>query len=530
MQYSTIDQLPQVVQDYLSADELAYINSAIFEANQIPQEQRRKVLDVVLEVFFKKTTVEQFPGRLARVMMKTDQEIGPLATEFAMRVFYPARDFLGPVADLAHHWDAVAATKTYDSTGDHFSIAAEPREKYIARVAKTRPAELKTPAQKEAYTNLVTELVDAGDAKFDEPSVVAKLKDLGAESALEDLKRALGEHNHMQRVAKPVQKPKAKKTKSKSEGIEKDVAQAAKTITKKLGASAGAHAPAEQELRSAISEQIGKQVSGVDPVQLDPIILSRVKGVRDARQLTEAIMGLKNANGDAIDGDTAMSIVMIVEEAMASAPKPKHVKPEKKASAKPKKAKTDDVFVNAVGRRSKTKKQPKQLETIGTDHLLQTQEAAHPEEKKPAAPAPKPAPAPVAAAAPTPKPDIPQPETKRLTDVRATQALTGPVQEVEQMRVIDFRRSAQDPETRMEKVLSAIDRIGQENYVDKIQAIFAWRRSEPYQLYEQMLIQALSTGKTMADYISAQNKARKPVLDAAEVEAVIAGNTQLEQW
>ena len=535
LHYTTINELPERVKHYLYSDQLADVNWEIFQAHNVPSDQRGKVLDVVSDVFLKKTSVAEFSGRLARALMKTDAEVGPLAAEFAMRVLYPARDFLGPITDIAHTWNVAAAIKTYATTGEHFSIPVVPREKQIAQMVRVRPRVLKKPQQKAAFEALVTAIVDAGDAQFDEQAIQKQLAEMGVDDpqALVEIKRVLGMANHMQKnTSQAPRQPQKKKTQLHEEqAVAHDVKQAAKHIAQTLGPAAGAHVPAEQEIREEINTQITEQVSGVDLAALDSIIVSRVKGVRNTRQLSEALTQAKDQNGETLSGDTVMSIVTIVEETLARAPKPSVSTPAPKAAPKKTTKKSpvekhvvDSVFVKTVAKKhhkpqSKPASALKKLDTIHEDHLLQAATAAA-QSKQTKTPPPS-------AARNTNTPTT----GKRLTDVRRpAHTLTGPVQEIEQLRIIDFRRSSPDPETRVEKVISAINRIGQENYVDKIQAIFAWRRSEPYQLYEQMVIHALSSGKPLAEHISAQTKAHKPVLDAAEVEAVIAGNTRLEQW
>ncbi len=565
--FATLKQLPQNVQAYLRSVEVTQVNESLFAHYGLDKtEQQRAMLLTVLEVFLGKTSLKQFPSTLAKALGKSVAQTTPLAAEIGMRLFFPARDYLGPVHKEVAKWDAKAATKTYDSTGKHFSIPAFSDTQMTAQIASLCPPSVKNPRTKAAFIELAQQVVKAGRSSFNEQQVMQTLQEKlqlsedDAHSAALAIKQAFAGTNSM-RVAKRdglvdvsnVTVRRRRKGKSEDEkAIAHDVKKAKRAMRKTLGAGAGAHQPQRTQLLDEILTEINHTIRDVDPESLRSVISSRVGGARDTRALSETLMRAADQGGAALSAELAMAIVEIVEEAMAKyktadalVQKKKEAAPKKKEAAQ---ATADTTFTKVVGRAKKTQKKSEQRKPdlnpeheIGATHEDTLRTAPHFEipggnaaisgglqAPKVAAVSGKTAPPSAVADVPVKAPQAPEPT---MTDVRpAGQALTGPVQEIEQLRLVDFRRSSPQPEIRMEKILSAIARIGEESYPDKIQAIYAWRRSEPYQLYEKMIVEALQERKSIGEFVKEQVKARKQVLDDDELFQIIAGNQVLESW
>ncbi|MBI4457888.1 hypothetical protein HY633_02910 [Candidatus Uhrbacteria bacterium] len=155
------------------------------------------------------------------------------------------------------------------------------------------------------------------------------------------------------------------------------------------------------------------------------------------------------------------------------------------------------------------------------------------------APAPKPAmpPMPIPApmpqlprpAAPPPPAAISQPvapSKPTMADVTPIHKLVGPVEELRQMTIKDFRRLSKDPKEATLKIKDKIDLMGEQSFDVKTQGIKAWQDSEPSRLYLDLLKRSLE-GRPVADLIADREAKSEPTLSKAEFDAIMVLNRTL---
>ncbi len=542
--FKNISNLPKAVYEYIVDEVVRDINIEISNKYKLESKQTSALVSEELNIFLGNRTVEFFLSGLAHALKKPEKEIAPLAAEVATRIFKPAEQFLGSVDQHIKKWDATALDQEHETNAQPFQIPVYSDTEMILTLKNLRPATIALAEAKQRYEQLVTRLVSTGRNNFDEKhllNILSKpldksgvgLDENQAQELLIKIKQEFGGSNSEQTtVSSPKIPPKKRQSIKDEKKVDKDLKQVEKQMRKTIGANVSAHEPVENETMAQIKEKV--EALSVEWGTVAKIVESRVKEVRDIRATIDTLSRPKENGGAGLKDDLAMQIVAAIEEVLSLqktiAPKSgqkvsESPKPEFKP--RPELAKKDDeVFKRVVGR---VKKPADIGHQIGATHKdnLRTNKISAPARVSSSAPAQTKASVPIPAPA---KDFIPKPKQK-IADMRKTTILTGPVQEIAQMRLIDFRRSAQEPKIRVEKIIAAVNRIGEGSYKEKIQAIFAWRRSEPHKIYEEMLINALKNKKSIKQVVDEGVKARKKNdLNQEEFSAIIIANRALDNW
>ena len=132
------------------------------------------------------------------------------------------------------------------------------------------------------------------------------------------------------------------------------------------------------------------------------------------------------------------------------------------------------------------------------------------------------------------RPSIPSVAKKQLSDVVAKQApgitssslkanrapLTGPIQELQMMDLVAFRRLGKTAQERANKVFDKLSLLEQDSFTKKAQGIQAWRSSNIYRLYLQLGNDSMSQGKQIGDLLNEYSSQGKDTLDIDEFSAI----------
>ena len=124
-------------------------------------------------------------------------------------------------------------------------------------------------------------------------------------------------------------------------------------------------------------------------------------------------------------------------------------------------------------------------------------------------------------------PPVVRGERPQVADVKYVQKLVGPVEELQNMNLVDFRRLASDPSQAAAKIQDKIELLRGESYAKMVEGVKAWRSSEIYQLYVSLSGEALRAGKAVEQVVKEREASGKPTLTAEDVRAVVKLNTSL---
>jgi hypothetical protein len=117
----------------------------------------------------------------------------------------------------------------------------------------------------------------------------------------------------------------------------------------------------------------------------------------------------------------------------------------------------------------------------------------------------------------------------RMRDIRpAVARLTGPVEELKSMTLTDFRRLSSDPAEACRKLLDKLDLLEERSFGQRIEGAKAWRESEVYKLYLQIITASFSSGKQVPAIIADAMAVNQPTLTEHEVHAIMDMNRNLK--
>ena len=90
----------------------------------------------------------------------------------------------------------------------------------------------------------------------------------------------------------------------------------------------------------------------------------------------------------------------------------------------------------------------------------------------------------------------------RMDDVKYVPKLTGPVDELREMDLINFRRLSRDPLSAVTKIKEKINALEDENYSQRLAGIKAWRESPANKLYLAVGQESISQGRSVGEIIA----------------------------
>jgi len=127
------------------------------------------------------------------------------------------------------------------------------------------------------------------------------------------------------------------------------------------------------------------------------------------------------------------------------------------------------------------------------------------------------------------RPVAPQvaPKSPVMGDVKITNRLVGPIEELTYMTVDDFRRLGKNIEEIISSLLEKIQLLADESLARKIQGIKAWKQSPVFMLYLKMSMDGIMQGKTIEQVIIDKQKEHADCLTLSEYEAIGRLNKQL---
>ncbi len=124
-----------------------------------------------------------------------------------------------------------------------------------------------------------------------------------------------------------------------------------------------------------------------------------------------------------------------------------------------------------------------------------------------------------------PRPTIsPKP---KMEDVKIAPKLMGPVEELRNLNLIDFRRLSNSPKEATAKIIEQINLLEADSFAKRLEGIKAWRESDLYRLYLEIGRQSIQRGCLVREIIAEREKNGQSTLTLGEFEAVMDLNKSL---
>lgn len=284
------------------------------------------------------------------------------------------------------------------------------------------------------------------------------------------------------------------------------------------------------------------------------IVLSRLRDVRDWLQTKEALTRDRELGGIGLSEADAAHVLNVIESkhrklhrdtstttgpADAVAPGIEDVYQSKVAlealSAVDVPAGVTDNYADVLSEHiGGTAKQPEatkpDIESLEQPVQQKTQAVSHPPafQQPPKAPIePAMEQKPIALKRPEVSPLQAEKPTPSMQDVTAKRRLVGPLEELQNMRLADFRRLGADTQERLRKITEIVASLEDESFSKKVQGIKGWRQSPLYEMYVSLGRMSLSNSKPVKDIIQGNEQSGKETMTYDEFEQITDFNKRL---
>lgn len=118
----------------------------------------------------------------------------------------------------------------------------------------------------------------------------------------------------------------------------------------------------------------------------------------------------------------------------------------------------------------------------------------------------------------------------KVEDVQAApveQQLSGPLQEISNITLEQFRRAGKTPEEAAQRLKEKVDLLGEESFERRVAGIQAWQKSPLQKQYLALLAQAFREGKQVSAFVEEKRQAGENAPTADEIEAIMELNNKL---
>ena len=124
---------------------------------------------------------------------------------------------------------------------------------------------------------------------------------------------------------------------------------------------------------------------------------------------------------------------------------------------------------------------------------------------------------------------IPQTPSGRskMDDVSYSPRLVGPVEELKEMNLVEFRRLSPKPRVAADRIITKVELLAKEGYDKKLKGIEAWQKSVLNQLYNALLSESLNKAKPVAQVIAEKLTAKQETLSEEEFKVIMDLNRTL---
>jgi len=115
------------------------------------------------------------------------------------------------------------------------------------------------------------------------------------------------------------------------------------------------------------------------------------------------------------------------------------------------------------------------------------------------------------------EPDKTKPQ---VIDIKKPSRPLGPIDELEELTVKDFRRLGSTPQEAVNKIMEKVDLLEEDSFESRYRGIKAWKNSEVNKLYLDIGKESIDTDRSISEVVSARSSERRPALTMDEFKAV----------
>jgi len=116
---------------------------------------------------------------------------------------------------------------------------------------------------------------------------------------------------------------------------------------------------------------------------------------------------------------------------------------------------------------------------------------------------------------------------KKVVDVKHVPKLVGPIDELGEMTLLNFRRLSSDPKEASLKIIEKIKFLEEDNYAQRLAGIKSWRKSPLNSLYLQIGKESINSNKTVSQTVEEMIGSGKECLTESEFKAIMDLNRKI---
>ena len=114
-----------------------------------------------------------------------------------------------------------------------------------------------------------------------------------------------------------------------------------------------------------------------------------------------------------------------------------------------------------------------------------------------------------------------------MHDVKPVPKVMGPIEELQFLDPLNFRRLGKTPAETTAKIFAKIKLLEKEGYDKMVSGVRAWRQSPTNRLYLHLGQEAIVKGMLLKDAVAERQKAGQECLSMEEIEAIVTLNSKL---
>ncbi len=259
-------------------------------------------------------------------------------------------------------------------------------------------------------------------------------------------------------------------------------------------------------------------------LKFEKIIDSRLRNIRDLRATISLLMQPPDQNGFGMPLQQAASLANVIEAECLAFHKRIETDVKRSAISKISQRHADEKEVSA-GKQATNQQDVEErfLKTVKKSTILREKEVLLPE-TRPTLPNR------IQNIRPILSQNSVQPMTAtkpQVSDIKVMRTTTGPLGELQNMTIQEFRRLSKDPKEATQKILDKIELIKEEGFEIYREALSAWQQSEPNRFYLELAKAALESGAPVAEQIAKKKSVNEPTLTLEEFQEILKLNARI---
>ncbi len=240
---------------------------------------------------------------------------------------------------------------------------------------------------------------------------------------------------------------------------------------------------AAERVIGEFAKRHGREFSGETLGRLKRVLASRLRGIRDLVAVKEVLTRSPDAGGVGLSSDDAASMIQLAEEERQRVESGSV--PEQSGGQEPQARKEADF--GGEEKKEEGEKGAGQGKEIGKEKPGGGKEEKQERQETPA---------------PVPRIQRPLASDKTvMEDVKRARKVTGPLEELSQLTVPEWRRYGANTQERIQKVREKIDFMAEDSLKKRAEAIRAWRSSPLYRRYLSLGKEAVERSKPMEELL-----------------------------